>query len=136
MPIHKNKYCQVLTLLEVKDNYGNIIHTKDKCLLYINDSKRKYNKHDRQRLSNLIISPSEIGIPQQVINNYYKYMNDALNNKYNFSNYVKNGLILYNEWLCSVAESMNKQKLINSLPSINDESEQTTLFDKSIILNI
>lgn len=122
-PIIKGKYSQVLTLLETQDSYGNIIHTKEKCLLYVNSHKNKFNKFERRKLENFIISPGDIGIPQQTINNYYDYMKCAFNNEYNFSTYIYNGLSLYYKWLCFMGQCMNKQKQIDQLPIVERFNE-------------
>lgn len=114
-PINQRKYSQVLTLLEVEEN-GIITHTKEICLAYIHSNKDKYNKYERKNLENSIISPSDIGIPQQVINNYYDYMWHAFDNEFNYSPYIYNGLWQYYNWLCTIGEIMNKSKIINQLP--------------------
>ncbi|WP_102399625.1 hypothetical protein [Haloimpatiens massiliensis] len=122
-PIIKGKYSQVLTLLETQDGDGNIIHTKEKCLLHVNLHKNKFNKFERRKLENFIISPSDIGIPQQLINNYYDYMKHAFNNEYDFSAYIYNGLCLYYNWICFMGQCMNKQKQIDKLPIVERFNE-------------
>ncbi|MDR3594918.1 hypothetical protein [Clostridium sp.] len=131
-PIYQKKYPIVLTLLECENEYGDIIHTKAQCITKINSSEKKFNKKERQYVMDSIVSPEEIGIPQNIINEYYNYMYKAFKNEYDFSLYILKGIWLYNDYLIKLGNDIfNKVSLIQQmqLPIITPNNEVEILVE-------